>query len=1779
MTREARKNISIIVAVCALLLAGVGSLQAAGEDMYDYTKIPPFIEVGLNPNLLMLIDNSASMYDPAYTEPGSTCYADDYLSATAYAGYFDPAADSWYRYSTTNQGFLKVTAGAAATFCSGATGTKYTATDLCLTVNVTSLTPYVASVTAFAAKGRFLNWLAASRFDVEKEILTGGKYDPIRDEMVLESRGCLEERFVKQALVKKDGTTDYFATFGIRPPTSSEKGDDATYYGDPNIFSATSNTRIEIFKPTLTGFNASACADAVTAWTTLDPNEDVTGKPPENTGLGILKAKTAACMGGDPSLISASHTALNFILQECWYYKENNEFQSGLGAVTSLRNACVNVYNASPGSLPTAGLYVPPGSLQVSDVCSGVYGPSLSDPWGYGYVGKCWEPAVAMIKDVCDGSDWPQSAVNADQDALGNYFYCDLGVDGDGNPNTGWYLQCNKKPNSSGNCPGGWFVRQVYGALPGVVDWTNDNMAVGGTDKDNSPPGEQQGHTCINDALRSYCQDLDDVTVVDPTVTDPLGTAWSLPAVLIGTAAESQLGEPLRTLKGRVHTTVAPNGLIHEFKYNLRMGAMKFNPGPFSECAPVQRDDGTWKASLYDCLADKGSYITNTPPSVPEASQKDGGKIVREIDDGDVHVEKLVTALNNIPADAWTPLAEAYSEAVGYYTQNSDLRLNNGDYVCDTDSSDSATYPLWLAGHDYAAGDKVRFGWDHDNNLTVDETKVYFTDAGGTSSAGAATIGDDQGVRWSPYDPVQAGCQKNNILLITDGRSTADLNSDMTTFVRTAGHNDGDVAATYAGGITETANYECKTPDGASALFGSTLLDDLSFYAQLEADEDLVPPRPSIFVYPTVDNLDKQVITTYVVAAGTLVNDGTTYDCNPKILLEQVAANSGTTLYDATDPALLEVNLRKIFTLIGGEPASGSAASVISNSRSGEGAIFQAVFYPEQEDSHGNEISWAGDVHALWLDERGNIREDCGPSACGVANADAELDKQVDRILQFFTDEVSHAARARVFSDANGDGFYNPVTDLVVGQENISLRDIPYIWSAGKWLSLVDEDTDNDVLRQRAYGVAALKRHIITSVNGRDMIPFTATALGSALSAAAYRGYFNAAIDDEANDIIGYVRGDDTKFTPAGTPRGYRSRKIDWDENNTVETWKLGDVVNSTPTVVSTPAEDYDLIYGDKSYQEFRKRYRNRRAVVYAGGNDGGLHAFNAGYYNRSTDTIDKAPPKDVVNGVLETTSKVEYDLGSELWMFVPKNVFPHLKWLTQANYSHVNYVDLKPYIFDAKIFDPTDSDHPHGWGTILVGGMGFGGGNIGVNTNGVVGDGDDEIMRSSYFVLDITNPEKPPTLLKEFTDPGLGYGVGSPTAIPLLLCTIKHDCPTNTSVATTWPMDWYLALPSGPHDDTLPLAALNGRSDQPAKIFTLELGSTASGSLGYADTALYDPGYTTFTVPVTDADFDHSFFSDVIAVDYDLDFKTDTLYFGSVAAANQDETYLHTGGIHRLVINEVSNPSLWTLNTFFKTPDNQPVSGSPSVAYDGQRAWLYFGTGRYYSAQLDKTNYAQQSYYGIKENYTNLGVMDLYAPSDANLVEVTNVWVESGTGELHLPISDLFVKAHDYAGPDNLGENTELVATTFKELDHEMSLKESGLDKYNGWKLDFNTSGERNLGQAAILGNIVTFTTFQPSVNLCTPEGESFLWAPYYRTGTSYSKSVIGTKNRDGDTEVTRRISVGAGLASTPNIHSGAQAGSTAFVQTSTGAIISVQQINPGVVKSGMISWRELGE
>ena len=326
---------------------------------------------------------------------------------------------------------------------------------------------------------------------------------------------------------------------------------------------------------------------------------------------------------------------------------------------------------------------------------------------------------------------------------------------------------CTKfKP--SGEClKWGW----VGGAGPG---WIVD------------PADPDAAYNCIDQALKDFCGVMEVPEVIDPS--DLVGdspatedTLWNIPAILIGAAMGTSLGEPIAVLKGRIVVPQPPTGLIHEFADSIRMGAMIFNDsGSESECAKL----GVFATD--DCGADPGD--------------SDGGKIISYIDQSPAHTMDLVTAINDIKATSWTPLAEAMYNAIGYYTQNAALCLN--------------------PGVDFVVGN----------------------------------------------DPVQAYCQHKNILIITEGSSTADLNAAVKTFAEGTGKDLDNTDSAQDCGI----------------LAGSTYLDDLTYYAQ---NGNLFPPPPP--------GEEIRNIFTHIVVSGTLRDLGTS-ECSPDVLLENAATQGGT---------------------------------------------------------------------------------------------------------------------------------------------------------------------------------------------------------------------------------------------------------------------------------------------------------------------------------------------------------------------------------------------------------------------------------------------------------------------------------------------------------------------------------------------------------------------------------------------------------------------------------------------------------------------------------------------------------------------------------------------------------------------------------------------------------------------------------------------------------------------------------------------------------------------
>jgi len=819
------------------------------------------------------------------------------------------------------------------------------------------------------------------------------------------------------------------------------------------------------------------------------------------------------------------------------------------------------------------------------------------------------------------------------------------------------------------------------------------------------------------------------------------------------------------------------------------------------------------------------------------------------------------------------------------------------------------------------------------------------------------------------------------------------------------------------------------------------------------------------------------------------------------------------TYYYVTNPLRLEQQLNKSFASILNQASSGTAASVISNTRSGEGAIYQSVFFPSKTDEDGHTVSWVGQIHALLMDAYGNMRED--------TNGNGQLDLFDDHIIVFNEDGT-----VKRYKDLNSNQKIDASESLVDTQPFDALN---YLWESSDWLNSSTIDTNIETQRSGA-GAAYLtdddKRYIFTWIDGdRDAVvdsteikdfvwPSSAPTADdldeideiypyltlyptfldtpssiSSLSSAD----FDTFLVEQTERQINFIRGEDF-LDSSGHPVSLTDSS-DGDIAGTEmrsrlyngKTWRLGDITYSTPTLVGRPAENFHLLYQDASYAYFAIKYKNRRQVVYAGANDGMVHAFNGGFFDADSKRFCTDYPCDSDSSMPA--------LGSELWAYVPYNLLPHLYWLTQTSYDetkHVYYVDQKPRVFDAKIFteESACSDlsddlciHPNGWGTVMVIGMRFGGGSIVADIDKRDGETipgtDDPTMKSAFMIFDITNPESPPELLAELVMPRMGFSTSYPTVV--VMKDGDHDGvfeSYNDGSPNSGENRWYLAFGSGPadvdghpgsvsagtgiYDDTVLDSA---KSLQPGQFYMLDLVKLATINELYTLDSSGDlvAGLNVYTTFDTD-----TFISDPVTVDFDLDYNADALYFGTISGDVDD----WGGKLHRIVFEDnYSDPSHWVKSLMLDV--DQPISAAPSIAQDDDRRnWVFFGTGRYFTAS-DKVDTALQSYYGLKEPLDTDDAREWTELSDTDLIDVTDFEIFS-----------------DRSIGNGAGNETwdELLVSQLTS---------------DGWYLDFST-GERNLGQAALIGGLLSFTTFTPTADVCSAGGSSghcaLYWSARYR-------------------------------------------------------------------------------
>jgi type IV pilus assembly protein PilY1 len=482
------------------------------------------------------------------------------------------------------------------------------------------------------------------------------------------------------------------------------------------------------------------------------------------------------------------------------------------------------------------------------------------------------------------------------------------------------------------------------------------------------------------------------------------------------------------------------------------------------------------------------------------------------------------------------------------------------------------------------------------------------------------------------------------------------------------------------------------------------------------------------------------------------------------------------------------------------------------------------------------------------------------------------------------------------------------------------------------------------------------------------------------------------------------------------------------------------------------------------------------------------------------------------------------------LGAYVPGQLLPHLKWLIDPYYQHVYYVDGPPQVFDVNIF-PDDSTHPHGWGTILVVGMRFGGGPFSIDTDGDATD--DMTTRSAIVVFDITDPEQAPTLLAEIVDPSMGFTTSVPQVYKVREKGVGNDWTDPDQ------NDWFLIFTSGPTE------LADASSNQTPLFFQYNLSSNSLSS---------------YSINTGGVD---GFGGDVRVVDLDRDFIDDVVYAGIVTGTPGAQG----GRVVRLFPNAASDPTSTLYN-----PD-LPFVSAPNVAMDSRvNTWVHAGSGRLFTTD-DNSTTDQQRFVGAKEPRDSSGVYtDGLIGSYLSNHTTLNVF-ENGT---ILP------------SPFAIGVFS---VTTFVGIVEAMITPYTTLNQVEGWFKQFEASGtdpsRRNLSAAVQVSSVLLYTDYIPSGDVCDPEGSSRLNVVDFRTGTAMPHGAIGFNTgiqNNGSALSLSSIELGHGLASSPDIHSGSGNpggdGSgitvTAYTQKTTGQITRTLITLPPA-SGGRMSWREL--
>jgi len=996
-------------------------------------------------------------------------------------------------------------------------------------------------------------------------------------------------------------------------------------------------------------------------------------------------------------------------------------------------------------------------------------------------------------------------------------------------------------------------------------------------------------------------------------------------------------------------------------------------------------------------------------------NMNDGGRVAQGITN--FSLPAVINQINNTYPNTNTPLGETLWSGVGYFAQRASTSSFPGSF-----GLGSGPGPMYFNG-DYTVNtnaDPMNFG------------------SGG--------------------QPRYPTCQQNFIMLLTDGEPTQDGNLPTNLLRYAEGKSSyACVGATCPGFSGHGYDFPASNP-GASGL------EDVALFMHTNSMRPDIGGFRNITLYTVFAFGRGSTLLKYASINGGFERYGpgdmpTPLSAGPPFNWDLDGDGVPDTYFEATDGAELEAAVRNAFTGILRRASSGTAASVLASGEGTGANLVQALYYPRRSMGN-NVIEWTGMLQTLWyyLDPffaNATILEDTDEDRV------LTLDPGKDKIVQFYFDPDLEMTYARRWSS---DSYGNPVSP----EPSVSFEHVKSLWEAGRKLWSKDPN----------------RRVIFTATGSYDNVAGMTSRNITRLSDVP-RATLSSLMLETGEDLettIRYITGIDND--------NLRPRTVSVDGGDP-SVWKLGDIINSTPRVVAgVQLNNYDKVYFDTTYRDFisDNTYKDR-GMVFVGSNAGMLHAFRLGSLQLHWEG--KLPEQKARLFINDTNL-----LGDEAWSFVPKNALPYLKYLKDPNYCHLYYVDLPPYVFDASIGvgsgdESTRVKSKDSWRTVLIGGMRTGGAcstaancdqcstnafanacNNTVANNCVRTPDGGNVGYSSYFALDITNPESP-SLLWEFSHRELGFATTGPAVIRINGTHIgsgqRHHSVNG---------EWYVVFGSGP---TGPIDSIShqflGRSNQRLKFFVLEL---KTGRL----------------MQVIDSEIDNAFAGSMVnsVADFELDYQDEAIYVGYITKGTG--MHWNNGGVGRIVTKGTTpggtgNSGRWE---FSKIIDNVgPVTSGVTRLQNKNLSvnWLFFGTGRYYyeipAAGDDTTpimddGVSQRKIYGIKEpcftgnNTINFGCVETI--TESMLRDVTNL--------TNVPTEDAA----------NATDNTAAFIRGWY-----INLDRDGNYTYDNVTRRFNA--ERVVTDPVpTTAGVVYFTSYKPYGDECALGGRSFLWAVRYNTG-----------------------------------------------------------------------------